>query len=253
MSRSKQRPVPSPPLEQADLRVPRLRRGMAWAGLIVLVAALGVLLAVAWRRHEAVARVQAGLPVTPDSKTLPAMFADRLAAATSKAKNPATALEGAADLGRLYHASGFPGEAETCWQLLRAAQPKEARWCYYLAELRRVASDYAGLAGLLARTTELAPNYSPAWLQLADLLFKTGNIADAEQAYQRRLALAPGDPYARLGLARVALQQGRRGPARELIELLVKETPEFSPGHNLYAEMLAADGDAKKADQQRWL
>ena len=253
MSRSKQPPKPSQSSGKAGLNRSGWRGPLAVAALAILVTAAGVFLARAWRLHEAVARMRAGLPTPPAAKTLPAMFAARLAAATLKAKDPATTTEGTADLGRLYHASGFPGEAEVCWQLLRAAEPSEARWCYYLADLRRVASDYSGLAELLARTTELAPTYAPAWLQLADLQFKTGRIAEAELGYQKRLALLPADPYARLGLARVALQQGRRAPARELIELVVKETPEFSPGHNLYAEMLAADGDAKGADQQRWL
>ncbi len=231
----------------------RWRRPVALAGAILLLGVLGTYLTAGWRCREVVGRVQAGLPASPDARTLPPQFATHLAAAMLKAKNPATAFEGAAELGRLYHASGFPHEAEVCWQLLRAAQPREARWCYYLADLRRTASDYAGQAGLLAQTTELAPDYSPAWLQLADLQFKTGLTAEAERGYQRRLGLAPGDPYARLGLARVALGQGRRAQARELIEILVKGAPEFSPGHNLYAEMLAADGDTKGADRQRWL
>jgi tetratricopeptide (TPR) repeat protein len=231
----------------------RWRKRVALAGAMVGLVVLGAYLTAAWRHRAAVARVQAGLPVPPESNGLPVMFTDRLAAAERKARDPATALDGAAELGRLYHASGFPREAGVCWQLLRAAQPREARWSYYLADLRRVASDYAGLAGFLAQTTELAPNYAPAWLQLADLQFKTGRVAEAERGYQKRLALLPGDPYARLGLARVALQEGRRDTARELIELLVREAPEFSPGHNLYAEMLAAAGDGKGAEKQRWL
>jgi len=250
MSRSSQpvNPPPAPGRTRASWLQP-----VVLAAAVLGLAALGAYLAFAWRRHAAVARVQADLPALPAGKNLPVLLTDRLAAAERKAKNPATALEGVAELGRLYHASGFPAEAAVCWQLLRAAQPREARWCYYLADLRRVASDYDGLAALLARTTELAPDYAPAWLQLADLQFKTGKITEAGRGYQRRLALVPGDRYARLGLARVAQQQGRSEQARELIELLVKEAPEFSPGHNLYAEMLAAAGATKDADRQRWL
>ena len=251
MSRTQQ-PANSPP--------PRAPAWPAWrrplpllAGVLLLLGLLGGLLLPAWRRHEAVARVQAGLPALPVSAALPPLLVERLTQAKQLASSRDTALEGAAELGRLYHASGFPSEAEVCWALLHAAQPGEARWCYYLADLRRVASDYPSLAELLVQTTELAPTYSPAWLQLADVQFKTGQTPEAGRSYQKRLALVPGDPYARLGLARVALQEGRRPQARELIELLVKEAPEFSSGHNLYAEMLAADGATKEADQQRWL
>jgi len=249
MSRAQQQPNPPPPLGPTPAR---WRGPAALAGLILLLAGLGALFIPSWRRHQAVARVQAGLPALPEARTMPAMLAQRLAEAHQKAAG-ASALEGAAELGRIYHASGYPREAEACWELLRAAQPREARWCYYLADLRRVASDYAGLADLLGQTTELAPTYAPAWLQLADVQFKTGQTAEAARGYQMRLGLLPRDPYARLGLARVALQEGQRAQARQLIETLVKETPEFSPGHNLYAEMLAADGATKDADQQRWL
>ncbi len=250
MSRPKQ---PKDSLPSRDQARPGWRRPAALAGVILLLVALGALLLPIWRRHEALGHVRAGLPASPDTRTLPAMLVERLAQAKLQANTGATTLQGAAELGRLYHASGFPREAGICWELLLAAQPNEARWSYYLADLRRVASDYTGMAELLARTTELAPTYSPAWLQLADLQFKTGQTADAARSYQQRLALLPGDPYARLGLARVALQEGQRAQARGLIELLVKETPGFSPGHNLYAEILAADGAAQDVDRQRWL
>ena len=248
MSRSKQPKDPSRGHARRGWRAPA-----ALAGLILVLVALGALLLPYWRRHEALVHVRAGLPALPDAKGLPAMLVERLAQAKLQATAEASTLQGAAELGRLYHASGFPREAGICWELLHAAQPREARWNYYLADLRRVASDYTGMAELLARTTELAPTYSPAWLQLADLQFKTGQTPDAARSYQQRLALVPGDPYARLGLARVALQAGQRVQARELIERLVKETPGFSPGHNLYAEILAADGATKDADRQRWL
>ena len=250
MSRSKQ---PKDPLPSRGHARPGWRGLAALAGGIILLVALGGLLIPIWRRHQALVLVRTGLPTLPDTKNLPALLIERLAKAKVQATAEASTLQGAAELGRLYHASGFPSEAGICWELLHGAQPREARWCYYLADLRRVASDYPAMAGLLGRTTELAPTYSPAWLQLADLQFKTGQTPDAARSYQQRLALVPGDPYARLGLARVALQEGRRAQARELIELLVKETPGFSPGHNLYAEILAADGATKDADRQRWL
>jgi HemY protein len=221
--------------------------------LVILLAGLGAFAAIAWRRHEVIARLQAGLPAPPAPGTMPAILAARLAQAGREAANPATALPGTAELGRLYQANNYTREAENCWQLLRAAQPGEARWCYYLADLRRVTNDYAGMAELLARTTELAPNYAPAWLHLADLQFKTGQNKEAELGYQKRLALLPGDRYARLGLARVARQRGDREQAQNLIGLLVKEAPDFSPGHNLYAEMLAAAGETDQANRERWL
>jgi tetratricopeptide (TPR) repeat protein len=223
------------------------------AGMVLVLASVGTFVALTWHRHNLVARVQAGLPALPDLTGKPRELGESLLKAQAKTKSREEMLEGVAELGRLYQANSYHPEAEACWRLLRAEQPWEARWCYYLADLRREAGDYTEMAALIARTTELAPDYAPAWLHLAELQFKTGRVEDAERNYQRRLALLPGDRYARLGLTRIALQQGRRDQARDLIDRLVKDAPEFPTAHNLYAEMLLADGDAAKASRERWL
>ncbi len=226
------------------------RRGIAIA-LIAALVALGA--ASAWNWVPRPARVVVAVPALPDLRGRPAELQARLQRAQLLAADRGSRLIGVAELGRLYHASGFPVEAEACWRLLLAEQPRTARWSYYLADLRRAASDYTGMAALLARTTEVAPTYAPAWLRLADLQFKNGQFAAADHAYRRRLALLPGDPYARFGLARLALQQGRREDARQQLERLVEEAPEFPPAHNLYAELLAANGDAARATRERLL
>jgi tetratricopeptide (TPR) repeat protein len=225
-------------------------RAILAAGLVF--AGVAVASAFAWHWYRLPARVQASLPAPPpDLGKKPAELGRRMAAAETVTHDRAHALEGTAELGRLYHANGYLREAQACWQLLRAEQPREARWCYYLADLRRTAGDDAAVAALLAETVRLAPDYASAWLQLADLEFKTGRTDAAEAHYGRRLALVPRDAYARLGLARAALQRGNRGDARKLIEQIVHDTPDFSTAHNLYAEMLTADGQADAAFRQR--
>jgi HemY protein len=215
-------------------------------GAIAFVSAYG------WHRYRLPARVQSALPALPaDLNKKPAELARRINAGKTLAQQHP--LDGAIELARLYHANGYLREAESCWRLLRAEQPKEGRWSYYLADLRRTAGDDAAVSNLLSETVRLSPGYAPAWLRLADFEFKTGRTDDAEAHYRRRLALISNDPYARLGLARVALQRGNRGDARQLIEQSVHDTPDFSPAHNLYAEMLTADGEADAAFRERSL
>jgi len=225
--------------------------------ILSLVLATGVAIAVGagilWHAHTTQARLRARLPATPDVSTQPAALRVALRSAEKTALSTRHTLDGVAELGRLYHANGYNQEAATCWRVLHQEQPQEARWCYYLADLHRAASDDAGAASLLDQTLRLAPDYAPALLRLADLEFKTGALDTAERDYKRRLVLLPGDPYARLGLARVALQSDRREEGRRLIEQIVREVPAFATAHNLYAEMLAADGDAESANKQRWL
>lgn len=231
------------------------RRGQPWSAgaLVLLFAAVAVGVMWWWHRPNLAQRVHAAIPKPPDLTGQPAVLAELLAKAEIGTKTSADPLASVAELGRLYHANGFNLEATACWQLLCTEQPRVARWPYYLADQKRMASDYPAMAALLEKTAALAPDYAPAWLLLAGLQFKTGHLEIAARDYEKRLTLLPGDPYARLWLARIALQSGRADEARRLIEQLVKDTPEFSSAHNLYADMLASSGDVAGADRQRWL
>ncbi len=237
---------PTPPTRRRTART-----WFAFAAILVIAAlAVG-----AWFVHgeRVQRRVQAALPAPPDVAGKPRAQVDAIRQAGTLTRTRGRTLEGVAELGRLYHANGYVASAEACWRLLAAEQSQEARWPYYLADLRRMAGDPAELAALLQKVVALAPDYAPAWLQLADVEFKTGNLAAADAHYRRRLSLVPGDAYARLGLARVAQAQGRVGETRKQLEQLVADVPTFSSGHNVLAELLAAAGDEDGARHHRWL
>lgn len=221
--------------------------------MILFFIALAVSAVWWWRRPNLTERVQAAIPREPNLTGKAPVLAELLAKAQAGAKGAADPLASVAELGRLYHANSFNAEATACWQLLCVEQPDVARWYYYLADQKRMASDYSTMTALLEKTTALAPDYAPAWLLLAGLQFKTGHLEAAARDYEKRLALVAGDPYARLWLARIALQSGRTDEARRSIEQLVKDAPEFSSAHNLYANMLASSGDTAGADRERWL
>jgi HemY protein len=109
------------------------------------------------------------------------------------------------------------------------------------------------MTAFLEETLARAANYAPARLQLANLQFKSGELEQAERNFRLRLEALPQDPYARLGLVRVALQRGQTDEAKAVLELLIKDTPTFSTAHNLHAELLAAAGDTAGANKHRWL
>lgn len=224
-----------------------------WQVAVLTLALLGVV-GGSWigLRHQRTARLVAGLAPVPT--TLPAgNLATLLARARLTAAAPATTLDGIAELGRLYQANGFLEEAEPCWRILQSEQRHEARWPYYHADIARAQSDYATAEAALEETVRRDPAYAPAWLRLAEMKFKSGRLDAAAHDYQRRLALLPGDPYAELGLARVAQQQGRKEETRQRLEQLVARDPKFAAAQNLYAELLAAAGQEEQADYHRWL
>lgn len=193
------------------------------------------------------------IPVVGSLANRPALLSQRLAAAEAKARVSRSAREGMAELGRLYHANGFTAEAEACWRWLRVAEPAEPRWAYLLADLRNTAGDPEAFEALLRETLQLAPDHAPARQKLAEIAFKSGRTDEAVVHYEARLALLPGDPYSRLGLARAAMQRGQTNEARRRIAELVRDHPDFPPAHNLHAEFLAAAGDEAGARRHRWL
>lgn len=224
-------------------------RWLVVAGSVLAIMGAGVF----WRQHAQLERLRASLPTMPDVSAQPAAFGVALRHAEGMAISGGHALEGVQELGRLYHANGYSQEAEVCWRIMHGAQPREARWCYYLADLRRTASDDAGMVSWLQQTLKRTPDHTAAVLKLADWEFKTGRLEAAERDYRRRLTLIPGDPYAKIALARIALQRDQRAEAKNLLEEIVREAPAFSQAHNLYAEVLAAGGNVAGANQQRFL
>ena len=235
---------------RADSAPPRSR----WRWTAFLLAAV-VITAVAWtwQRTAWIREVRAALPSRPDVRGQPPDFVTRLTEAEARTEAGETLLEAVAELGRLYQANGYDAEASRCWQVLCARQPDEPRWWYYRAMLRLADSDDEEAAVALRETLTRAPGYAPARWQLGNLLFKTGDLAGAENEFRLRLGLLPRDPYARLGLARVALQARRTAEAKAQLEFVLKEAPHFSTAHNLYAEILAAEGDRAQASWHRWL
>ncbi len=232
------------------------RLGRGWLALVLVIAiALGGGLAIVRHRGQPsqASGVAGPLPDMPDLVGRPAELRTRLMDSQARALAERGAAPAVEELGRLYHANGFTKEAEACWQLLRAAQPQEGHWPYYLSDLCRTTSDEEGLRRWLSKTVELAPDYAPAWLELAELDFKGGRLDSAERAYRQRLNLVPHDPYAMFGLARIALQRGQHGEGKRQIEDLVREVPDFPSAHNVYAEILAQENDAQGAANQRWL
>ena len=223
--------------------------------LLVLLGALTVAAIAAWtgREQGPGAETSLRLPDRPNLVGQPAIFRTLLGRAEAKARRPVTRVAGMEELGMLYQANGFAVEAEACWRELHQLEPSDARWCYRLAGLRLAAGDTDEGGFLLRRTLDLAPAYSPAVLQMAELKFKTGDLEGAARNYARRLALSPRDPYARLGLVRLALQERRADEARKLVEELLADAPNFATAHNLYAQMLEAAGEVEAAKWHRWL
>ncbi len=81
--------------------------------------------------------------------------------------------------------------------------------------------------------TELTvdPYNFDANLQLGATARQEQNYDEAEKYFLRAQATRPGDPGVRYQLALVAIDQGRLDDARQLLEGLVKQSPQFTEAH----------------------
>jgi tetratricopeptide (TPR) repeat protein len=197
-------------------------------GTAVLVLGGSAAGAVWWQRaHEQSAKLAAVRPTPPDLSAWPDELRQRIARAN--ANNNVASL---AELSRLYHANGFLDEASRCYTALEQLEPREPRWLHRHATILAGRGDAEPALTRWRRVLELAPDYAPARLRLADLLAKSEQPAAAAAAYREILQRAPDDPYATLGLARLDLAAERWQDARAKLESVVAQT-NYDLGYDL--------------------
>ncbi len=218
----------------------------------LLAAVVGAALALAISLPRQTDRLREGLPKPVQPAVNNPRLNEEIEGAEQAARESPTLAKVAA-LGRLYHANGYDQAAARCWRLLAREDETDGHWTHYLAQLARIRSDQDEISRQLAATVRRSPDYSPAWLQQADLAFKRSRYALARQSYERRLALEPGDAHARLGLARLALIDFDRDAAKAQLLAIIGDHPQFSAAHNLFAQLATEDGNTALAQHHRWL
>lgn len=90
-------------------------------------------------------------------------------------------------------------------------------------------------------------------LRLAEALLEAGRAGEAVTHYQLALqGLYAGDPDIQSRLAKALLESGRPQDARELLERVIAEKPDYRspPAHLTYARAVAATGDRDKAHEE---
>jgi len=101
---------------------------------------------------------------------------------------------------------------------------------------------------LLPRVIALAPRRPTAYVELASLTFKRGDVAGAEKLLAQALEIEPCLAGPRATLAHLAEKRGDRAEQLRLLKRGVDHCP-FSDGiHNNYAYLLATSPDQKDRD-----
>jgi HemY protein len=140
-------------------------------------------------------------------------------------------------MGRLYQANQFYDQALSCYRLAMEYDEQSAVWFYLAASIHQQRGETESMIGFLVQTLRLSSNYSPAVLKMADTYFKAGETRKAKVYYERRLALTPGDPYALLGLARIALDVGQWDEAEVQLQKAISSDSQFGDANRLMAQI----------------
>jgi tetratricopeptide (TPR) repeat protein len=164
-----------------------------------------------------------------------------------------------------YHADMLYDLAERCYLRATALDPDDWRWRYSRALILAERGGGEALLMLLRQLVTQAPRFAPAWLRLGDAEFKAANYDAAAEAWRRASELPePADEsaaspphvvetplaaYAKLGLARVALERGDAANAREILEEVTTRARRFGPAYRLLAESYRALGLTAEADR----
>ncbi len=204
--------------------------------ILVLAAALaaGFFL---WQKSSQTANLVAqATPEIPTAEISSPELLKRIQAATTQAQEGPDALQGLAELSRLYHANGFTREAWQCYATLTVAEPSEARWHYRLGRIIAGYGELEEATPLFTQTIKLAPDYLPARIRLGDTLLKQNKFDQASEAYQDTLAIDDSNAYALVGLARVSIANEDWPQARAYLEHAVKVT-DYQIGADLLADV----------------
>lgn len=180
---------------------------------------------------------------------LPPAFSQALEKALQKMRSNENDRDAERLLARLYQANRLYPEARAVYQKIGAGTPGlGSRDHYYLALLDQDENDLVAAQKELREVVKNAPNYLPARLALAEVLFKTGREDEAEKAYSAVLAIDPNQPQAMLGLARLDLQRGNDDAAASRLEDLMAVHSDMTTAAALFAQILNRRGESDRAE-----
>ena len=227
-----------------------MKTGLKRAGVALLLAAGAAAGGWWWLEDDGRSMVEAAIPAEPTDQDATGPFADALAVATARAREGRNRLSGLVELGQLYHANGYLEEAQQVYEALLDLEPTNPRWPHLWAIILAGYGDLHQARELWRRTIDLAPDYLPARLRLADSAFKDNAIEEASVAYQEILERWREEPYALLGLARIDFEAGRWQEALTRLERVVALT-EYRLGYDLIVDVYERLGRKADADAVR--
>jgi tetratricopeptide (TPR) repeat protein len=121
---------------------------------------------------------------------------------------------------------------------------------YDLGVIEQNRGNYRKAITLYQRTTQMNPQYWPAWNNLGNSFLALGENSRALEAYSRTLNLNPDHWPSQYNIAIVHYTAGRFDKAIPRLRSVLEWSPDFRDARYLLASSLARSGDAAEAERE---
>jgi tetratricopeptide (TPR) repeat protein len=110
-------------------------------------------------------------------------------------------------------------------------EPKEFAWRYYLALVDQQLSQPDQALDALSAALRIRPDYLPAQLRKADVLFQLGRLRESEAVYKPILEADPASASALYGMARVKYAEGDASASEDFYGRACRAFPTFGAAY----------------------
>ena len=136
-------------------------------------------------------------------------------------------------LGYVYEANDLDSLALESYRKALSLDPDRPRWWYRLARVEMRLGGRTAAQEAIGRAAALESNYAPLHWRQGFWHLDQGALDAARRSFERAIAVDPGDPAGRWGLARVLLQQDKPGQAVQVLEALAGTGTDYAYTHLL--------------------
>ena len=161
--------------------------------------------------------------------------------------SPAARADAWGELGMLFMAVRFAGEAAGSFENAAQLAPADARWPYYLGHIRKNTGDLAAAAESFERARALRPGDLPTLVWLGRVLLDLARPAEAAEHFGRAAVVHPSQPVVRFELGRAALARRDYARAVEYLSAVLVLVPDATVVHYPLAMAYRGVGDLDRA------
>lgn len=153
-------------------------------------------------------------------------------------------------LGMIFQTYGLFQEAAAYYQTARRLAPATFRWAYYLGMIESAGGRCDAAAEALGIAPQIARDYLPAQLRLADCRLASSDWAGSEELYAAIAKQHPDSAEAFYGLGRVRAARRDFNGASEAYGKACALFPDFGAAHYALALIYRTLGQDGKAEEQ---